>query len=77
MSDGASGRYVSGRTEAHDRPIRSPKTLRRRSRQQFGRPLSEIEAGFLALIENGAVDPADAVPGRRRNPNRAPTEDRS
>ena len=76
MSDGASGRYVSGRTEAHDKPVRNPKTLRRRSREQFGRPLSEVEAGFLALIDNAAGS-ADAAPGRRRNPNRAPTEDRS
>lgn len=71
MSDGGAGRYVSGKTEPHDKPLRNSNVLRRRSREQFGRKLSEVEAGFTALIGNTA-EPAEPAPGRRRNPNRGP-----
>lgn len=67
MQGGGSGRYVSGRTQPLDTPLRDPMKLRRYSSERFGRALSEVEAGFADLA--GVADPdVEPTSGRRRNP---------
>jgi hypothetical protein len=56
--------YASGRTLAPAMAISNADQLRRLSRDQYGRPLDEIEAGFAELLDTGAPDLGQ--PGRRR-----------
>lgn len=56
--------YASGKTLAPSMAISNPNDLRRLSREQYGRPLDEIEAGFAELLNNAAPDLGQ--PGRRR-----------
>lgn len=65
----ASGRvnpYASGRTLPPSEPISRPDTLRHLSRERYGRPLDEVEAGFSALVGGPSEFAGDQVAGRRR-----------
>lgn len=56
--------YASGRTLAPPKAIRRPDEVRRRSRDRYGRPLDQIEAGFADLLDTS--DLTQSAPGRRR-----------
>jgi hypothetical protein len=56
--------YASGSTLAPSKPTANVPDLRRRSRERYGQPLDEIEAGFAALIEGSGSQLGS--PGRRR-----------
>jgi hypothetical protein len=56
--------YASGRTLPPSPPISDMDELRRRSRERYGRPLDEVEAGFAELLN--AADVPLGVTGRRR-----------
>ncbi|MCF6743556.1 type IV secretory system conjugative DNA transfer family protein [Blastococcus sp. KM273128] len=58
--------FVSGKTLPLPPTTSNPDELRRRSRQQWGRPLDEVEAGLADLLpETGPETPT----GRRRRPS--------
>ncbi len=69
LHSGKASPYVSGTTQPLGKPTGSAADIRARSRQRFGRPLSEIEAGFAALVDGPM--PPDSPPGRRRVGNPA------
>lgn len=58
--------YASGVTLPLGPPVSSPAELRARSRAKYGRPLSEIEAGFAELLVGH-----DEVPSTNRRPKGA------
>jgi hypothetical protein len=58
--------YASGYTLPPSEAISDPKTLRRLSRERYGLPLDEVEAGFHDLVSMAAAEPSDGTPGRRR-----------
>lgn len=68
MRDTALQPWVSVATAPPPNAISRPADIRRRSREQYGQPLSEIEAGFLELItDTHGVDGAnDRIGGPRR-----------
>jgi hypothetical protein len=63
LSNGEQTPYASGRTLPPPTAISSPSDLRRLSRERYGRPLSEIEAGFASLLS--PPPPPDEPLGRR------------
>lgn len=56
LSEGRSTPYAFGRTRPMPQPSADPDSIRALSRSRFGRPLSEVEAGWLALNEVGEGD---------------------
>jgi hypothetical protein len=64
---GAVTPYASGITLPPSKPTSTPAELRRRSRERYGRPLDEIEAGFAELLSSDAHAGSDI--GRRRRPS--------
>jgi hypothetical protein len=56
--------YASGKTLPPGPAISQPEALRRLSREQYGCPLDEVEAGFAELLTGPARDLGQ--PGRRR-----------
>lgn len=60
--------YALGRSRPLGPATSNPAELRRRSRERYGQPLSDIEAGFADLL--GAVDQDLGTTGRR--PRRTP-----
>jgi hypothetical protein len=67
MADGQVSPYASGRTHAPTPPTTDPIELRLTSRQRYGQPLDELEAGFAALLEDQTNDLGTT--GRRRRPS--------
>jgi hypothetical protein len=58
--------YASGRTRALGPVISDVTELRRRSRERYGRPLDEVEAGFAELYDGASSDDLGATGRRRR-----------
>ncbi|MGC7317795.1 type IV secretory system conjugative DNA transfer family protein, partial [Mycobacteroides abscessus subsp. massiliense] len=48
--------WASGITLPPPPEVSDPSDIRQRSRQQYGQPRSEIEAGFAALLEQTTTD---------------------
>ena len=65
---GAVTPYASGVTLPSGEAISSPTTLRHLSRDRYGRPLDEVEAGFADLISSPGASPGagEDPTGRRR-----------
>jgi hypothetical protein len=61
---GAVTPYASGITLPPSRPSSDPARIKRLSRERYGRPLDEIEAGFAELLNSHAQSNGDV--GRRR-----------
>jgi len=61
---GAVTPYASGETLPPNAPSGDPQRIKQVSRERYGRPLDEIEAGFTALLANTEQSGGD--PGRRR-----------
>jgi hypothetical protein len=59
--------YASGVTLPPSAPTNDPQLIRRASRDRYGRPLDEIEAGFASLLSTEAQLSGD-VGRRRRSP---------
>ncbi|WP_421874695.1 type IV secretory system conjugative DNA transfer family protein [Mycolicibacterium wolinskyi] len=70
VRDNAVQPWASGVTKPAPAPTCDPATMRRLSRERYGQPIADIEAGFAALIEGaGGADAADiGGPRRRRQP---------
>jgi hypothetical protein len=64
---GAVTSYASGVTLPPSKPTSEPKRIKRLSRERYGRPLDEIEAGFAELLNGDAHTGSDI--GRRRRPS--------
>ncbi|WP_255799443.1 type IV secretory system conjugative DNA transfer family protein [Mycobacteroides abscessus] len=60
--------WASGITLPPTPEISDPGDIRQRSRQQYGQPRSEIEAGFAALLEQTTTDSGDegSISSRRK-----------
>lgn len=67
FAHGAVTPYASGVTLPPSTPTSDPTVIKRRSRQRYGRPLDEIEAGFAALLA-GDEHQANDTGRRRRQP---------
>jgi hypothetical protein len=65
VRDGAVTPWASGRTVPPSPETSDPAAIRQRSREQFGQPLSEVEAGFATLLDASDVAPDEPVGGRR------------
>lgn len=63
LANGQTTPFASGRTLPPSATISNARSLQRASRQRFGQPLSEIEAGFAALVE--PPEQASETLGRR------------
>jgi hypothetical protein len=63
LADGQRTPYASGRTSPPPPAISSASALRQLSREQYGRPLNDIEAGFASLLN--PPPPPDEPLGRR------------
>jgi len=63
LANGQTTPFASGRTLPPSATISNARALQRASRQRFGQPLSEIEAGFAALVE--PLEQASETLGRR------------
>ena len=63
---GAVSPYASGRTLPPTKAISRPSELLRASRQRYGRPLDEIEAGFADLLATTGQGSETALGRRRR-----------
>jgi hypothetical protein len=61
---GAVTPYASGVTLPPSQPTSDPQRIKRLSRERYGRPLDEIEAGFAELLNSDARNATDV--GRRR-----------
>lgn len=71
VRDNAVQPWASGVTKPAPATSSSPADIRRRSRERYGQPLADIEAGFTALIEGAATEGTDdigAPRSRRRQP---------
>lgn len=69
VRDNAVHPWASGVTKPAPSPSSSPADIRRRSRQRYGQPITDIEASFTALIEGAAAgDGTDDIgaPRQRR-----------
>jgi hypothetical protein len=66
VRDGAVQPWASGVTRAPSRQRSSPEKIRARSRAQWGRDRSEVDASFSELLTASAPPPAG---GRRRRPS--------
>lgn len=69
VRDNAVQPWASGITRPAPAPLSDPQAIRELSRERYGQPLAEIEAGFNALIASAAAsDPTDDIgaPRRRR-----------
>ncbi|SDN38708.1 type IV secretory system conjugative DNA transfer family protein [Geodermatophilus sp. DSM 45219] len=60
--------FVSGRTLPLPPPTADPAELRRRSRERWGRPLDEVDAGLADLLLPASTAPAAPTGRRRRQP---------
>lgn len=69
VRDNAVQPWASGVTKPAPAPTCDPAAIRRRSREAYGQPIADIEAGFAALIEGatGSDDAADIGGPRRRS----------
>ncbi|GAC50998.1 hypothetical protein GOACH_36_00200 [Gordonia aichiensis NBRC 108223] len=68
VRDNAVQPWASGATNPPPAATTDPADIRRRSRERYGRPISEVEASFAALIEGAhtATDTDDIGGPRRR-----------
>jgi hypothetical protein len=66
---GAVTPYASGTTLPPAAATSNPDALRRLSREQYGRPLDEIEASFTDLVMSSNDDATSGSTGRRRRPS--------
>jgi hypothetical protein len=69
VRDNAVQPWASGVTMPAPAPSTNPAAIRRHSREHYGQPIADIEAGFTALIETAATgDNTDDIgaPRRRR-----------
>ncbi|MBV9487421.1 MAG: type IV secretory system conjugative DNA transfer family protein [Frankiaceae bacterium] len=64
LANGQVSPYASGRTQPPSTPTVDPTGLRLLSRERYGQPLDELEAGFAALTEQTEAELG--VTGRRR-----------
>lgn len=64
FADGRASPYASGTTLPLAEPTSAPDELRRRSRERYGRPLDEVEQGFVELATNQSGELGTT--GRRR-----------
>jgi hypothetical protein len=55
VRDNAVQPWASGITKPAPAPSSDPADIRRRSRQRYGQPIKDIEAGFTALVEKAAT----------------------
>lgn len=55
MANGSATKWASGRTLPPTKPCSNSTSIRATSRARYGRPLSEIEAGFAELIQGPRV----------------------
>jgi hypothetical protein len=60
--------YASGATLPPSAPTNDPQRIKRLSRECYGRPLDEIEAGFTALLTNAEQQSNGDLGRRRRQP---------
>ncbi|ACY20718.1 hypothetical protein Gbro_1436 [Gordonia bronchialis DSM 43247] len=59
--------WASGTTKPSPAPTSDPADIRRRSRERYGRPVTEIEASFTALLDGAATaDGTEDIGGPRR-----------
>jgi len=65
--------YASGRTYPPERATSDPRQLKRASARRYGRDMSEVEAGFVTLLDQ----PDDSGTGSRRDSGRRPRRPRS
>ena len=64
--------WASGVTKPAPAPTSDPADIRRRSRQRYGQPITEIEAAFTALVEGAATaDGTDDIGAPRSRRRRA------
>lgn len=71
VRDNAVQPWASGVTNPPPPPTSDPDEVRRRSRERYGKPLADIEAGFAALLDTaGTGEDTDDIgaPRRRRQP---------
>ncbi|MGW4366307.1 type IV secretory system conjugative DNA transfer family protein [Nocardia takedensis] len=68
MRDNTVQPWASGVTLPPPPETSDPNEIRRLSRERYGQPLSEIEAGFAALLDQVNGDTGDAPRRRRRQP---------
>jgi hypothetical protein len=64
LANGQVSPYASGRTQAPSHAITTPTELRIASRERYGQPLDELEAGFASLTDGLETDLGST--GRRR-----------
>lgn len=67
VRDNAVQPWVSGITNPPPPITSDPADIRRRSRERYGRPVTDIEAAFTALLDGAADDGVDDIGGPRRN----------
>ncbi|WP_234817889.1 type IV secretory system conjugative DNA transfer family protein [Mycolicibacterium sphagni] len=66
VRDNAVQPWASGVTKPAPKPSSDPAAIRQLSRARFGRPVSEIEASFAALVESApGGDDSDSIGGAR------------
>lgn len=71
VRNGAVTPWASGRTMPPSATTSDPTVIRRLSRETYGQPLSDIEAGFAALVDGASDDEDDgAQPVSGRRPRR-------
>ncbi|GFG50800.1 hypothetical protein CQY20_24875 [Mycolicibacterium agri] len=68
VRDNAVQPWASGITKPAPAPSSDPAAIRRLSRERYGQPLADIEAGFAALVEDASTndDASDIGAPRRR-----------
>lgn len=66
VKDGAVQPWASGVTLPPPRSTSNPDSIRRRSREQFGRPIAEVEAGFLSVLDQSSSVTDEPIGGIRR-----------
>ena len=66
VKDGAVQPWASGVTLPPPRSTSKSDSIRRRSREQFGRPIAEVEAGFLSVLDQSSSVTDGTIGGTRR-----------
>lgn len=67
LAHGQVSPYASGRSRPLGPKTSSVAALKRQSRERYGRPLDEVEAGFAAVLDQSVADLGPT--GRRRRPS--------
>jgi len=68
FAGGASTPYAAGRTLAPTPHTSDPEKLKQRSRERYGRPLDEVEAGFAELLSSTSHTASGELGRRLRRP---------